>query len=328
MTTSALTDRIDDLRAVLDSLAAGETVDPELAKTAITELTPLVPGLDRAIELVYLGDDDDAQPDAHRQALLRILDDWGQPDPGMLAKLPRFTGDKNNRPRKTRCSECNGWHEQPSVHLDYLGHADTTEALLKIDPFWNWRPAAIDPNTGGPVIRAAAGKAGMVAMWAYLTVLGVERLCVGTAQSSKEELEKELIGDMIRNGALRFGVAVRLWSKADHAEVADTPDDPILSPERQARVERARADIDDARAQTTTTAPTSEAGALVADGTIDADSPAGRLIAAASAGPKRAKAVRAARAFAQEQGDTPPGTFEELLLGPDATIEAAIAAVS
>lgn len=221
---------VEDVRAILDAVAAGEHVEPGMAQAALTDLIELVPGLDNAMATIYGDPDAEDVPDAHRRALLTILDSWGQPDPGMLAQLPRYTGNERDKSKrnKSRCDVCGGWHEQPSIHLDYMGHADVTEALIKIDPFWTWRPAAINQSSGGPAIVPSLGKAGMMVMWAYLTILGKEMLCVGTAQQSKEELEKELIGDMIRNGALRFGIAVRLWSKADHEDVKDTPE-PIAA---------------------------------------------------------------------------------------------------
>jgi len=39
----------------------------------------------------------------------------------------------------------------------------------------------------------------------------------------KGEAIKELIGDLCRNGALRFGVGGSLWSKADRAEGHEKP---------------------------------------------------------------------------------------------------------
>ena len=178
-------------------------------------------------------DDDQLLADDVSRRLLAILDQYADPDPATLSKLPK---PKQRDAEKGRCDAdavrrgvsdyaCGGWHGLPALHLDYMGHADVTEALIRIDPQWSWRPAAINPNTGGPQITQGVGTGKLIAMWAYLTVLGVERLCVGTCEASKQEAEKELIGDMLRNGALRFGIAVRLWSKADHADTAgdDSP---------------------------------------------------------------------------------------------------------
>jgi hypothetical protein len=57
-------------------------------------------------------------------------------------------------------------------------------------------------------------------MWGWLVVHGTRRLCVGTCEASKGDPEKELIGDLLRNGAMRFGIGTRLWSKSDSADPA------------------------------------------------------------------------------------------------------------
>lgn len=177
----------------------------------------------------------DVDPDT-RASLLAILDRWAQPPADMLAKLPK---PKQRGADKGRCNEaavqarqtdyaCGGWHGLPAVHLDYMGHADVTEALIREDPAWNWRPAAINPATGGPAYGKNAK--GLIVMWGHLTLHGVERMCVGTCEPDKFEIEKELIGDMLRNGAMRFGIAVRLWSKADHLDATDDTPVPDAAP--------------------------------------------------------------------------------------------------
>lgn len=120
---------------------------------------------------------------------------WRNPPPELIAKVQAGGG----------------------FQADYLSHADTTRALLEADPLWTLEPAVVDEASGGPVI---VRKDGRLVSWWRLTVLGHERLCVGTCADNKAEPEKELIGDAIRNGAMRFGVALALWSKA---EWADTP---------------------------------------------------------------------------------------------------------
>ncbi len=47
-------------------------------------------------------------------------------------------------------------------------------------------------------------------LWIKLTVCGVTRPGVGDGKTAKE-----LIGDAIRNAAMRFGVALDLWAKED-----------------------------------------------------------------------------------------------------------------
>lgn len=99
------------------------------------------------------------------------------------------------------------------VFLDYVGHAPTTARLLRLDPEWNWEPVAFTED-GSPLIKRDSERK-IATMWIRLTVRGVTRLGVGTCKLNKEEIEKELIGDAIRNAALRFGVALYLWSKGD-----------------------------------------------------------------------------------------------------------------
>jgi hypothetical protein len=53
---------------------------------------------------------------------------------------------------------------------------------------------------------------------------GVSRVCVGTCSAQAFEPEKELVGDSIRNGAMRFGVALNLWAKGDWT--LDAPESP------------------------------------------------------------------------------------------------------
>ena len=114
--------------------------------------------------------------------------------------------------------------------LPYMGHGWITLALISIDPFWTLEPLMVDGRPGlyretsvftkrdGTTIPTERW-----VMWAYLTVLGHKRLCVGTCTTDKADPEKELIGDALRNGALRFGVATNLWSKADKAKGSDGP---------------------------------------------------------------------------------------------------------
>lgn len=149
---------------------------------------------------------------ADRDALAAIPARYADPPAASLSKLPKSTS-KNNE--KGRCSECGGFHGLPAVHLDYMGHADVTLALIDLDPLWDIEPAAIDPMTGGPIIVHEGNR---LVSWWRLTILGKTRLCVGTCELGKPEPEKELIGDALRNGAMRFGIGTTLWSKAGGGE--------------------------------------------------------------------------------------------------------------
>jgi len=101
--------------------------------------------------------------------------------------------------------------------LDYLGHAALTEILLRIDPVWSWDFVGLDENRNPMVDRDKDGRP--IGMWLQLTVLGHSRYGYGSVDPSSRQSDgdrvKELIGDGLRNAAMRFGIALDLWSKAD-----------------------------------------------------------------------------------------------------------------
>lgn len=110
---------------------------------------------------------------------------------------------------KGKCKVCGGWHGLPAVHLDYVGHAAVTDRLLKVDPEWTWEPVAVEPS-GLPLLDSNGG------LWIRLTVCGVTRLGYGDADGKRGgSAVKEAIGDALRNAAMRFGVALDLWSKEE-----------------------------------------------------------------------------------------------------------------
>ena len=127
---------------------------------------------------------------------------------------------------------------------DYLGHAETTRALLEADPLWTLEPARYDPETGGPTITH---KGDRLVSWWRLQVCGHERLCVGTCRDDAREPEKELIGDAIRNGAMRFGVALALWSRSEAAAWQETTPpsaDQVRASELRAELQRRAAGLE------------------------------------------------------------------------------------
>ncbi|MCT1395638.1 hypothetical protein M4D51_07850 [Microbacterium sp. p3-SID338] len=126
--------------------------------------------------------------------------------PEQIDKLPK---PASRDAQKGRCNECGGYHGLPAVHLDYVGHAQVTARLLDVDPAWSWEPVAIGDN-GLPVFDQNGG------LWIRLTVGGVTRLGYGDSQGKNgPNAVKEAIGDALRNAAMRFGVALDLWSKSD-----------------------------------------------------------------------------------------------------------------
>lgn len=106
------------------------------------------------------------------------------------------------------------------VQLDYVGHAAVTDRLLEVDPEWSWEPVAF-ADDGGPLVRISNKDA---VLWIRLTVAGTTRLGVGIVGADAFERDKQLISDAIRNAAMRFGVALDLWTKEDlHAEPPPEP---------------------------------------------------------------------------------------------------------
>jgi hypothetical protein len=143
----------------------------------------------------------------------------------LISKLPKPTRKENP---KGKCAECGGTHGLPAVHLDYVGHAALTHRLLDADPAWTWEPLAVD-GQGLPLFDKNGG------LWIKLTVCNVTRLGYGQADPKPYAdigaREKEVIGDALRNAAMRFGAALDLWSKADlHAQYDDDPPKPEAKP--------------------------------------------------------------------------------------------------
>lgn len=93
------------------------------------------------------------------------------------------------------------------VELDYVGHAALTARLLDVDPLWTWEPLALTKD-GLPLFDESGG------LWIRLTVCEMTRLGYGHAGSKKGgDAIKEIIGDALRNAAMRFGAALDLWHK-------------------------------------------------------------------------------------------------------------------
>lgn len=135
-----------------------------------------------------------------------------------ISKLPKPTKKQTDEVRADfkkgiRCQVCGGWHHPQVVHLDYVGHAALTDRLLDCDPTWNWEPMAFD-DRGAPMRDENGG------MWIKLTVCGVTRFGYGHPDGKKGgDAIKEVIGDALRNAAMRFGAALDLWHKGDlHAD--------------------------------------------------------------------------------------------------------------
>lgn len=141
--------------------------------------------------------------------LSEIVSQYGTPDPQLVSHRDKGNGQS----------------------LAYVGHADVTKMLIEIDPMWSWEPVswiegrpAIHIHEAVITYRNGEQKKSRIAtMWGFMTVLGKQLPCVGSAPADKEDVEKELIGDLIRNGALRFGICINLWSKSDSPSPSYTP---------------------------------------------------------------------------------------------------------
>jgi hypothetical protein len=152
-----------------------------------------------------------------------------QPFPDhQISKLPKPTKKDAPKGKCKRKSDggdapdwqdhfCGGYHGLPAVHLDYVGHAALTDRLLDCDPNWSWEPMGTTPE-GLPAINGG--------LWIKLTVCGVSRYGYGAADGKQGgDAIKEMIGDALRNAAMRFGAALDLWHKGDlHVDDDDKGD--------------------------------------------------------------------------------------------------------
>lgn len=134
-----------------------------------------------------------------------------------IGKLPRITcpdcrDKKCQRHHRNRCDECANYITSAHIHLDYVGHAEVTDRLLAVDPVWTWEPCAWTGD-GLPAFDHIGG------LWIKLSVSGVTRLGYGHADGKTGgDAVKEVIGDALRNAAMRFGVGLDLWRRTNAAE--------------------------------------------------------------------------------------------------------------
>lgn len=138
-----------------------------------------------------------------------IYPTYGVPDPSTVSWLSKGAGPE----------------------LAYVGHGEITRILCEIDPSWTWEP--LDIINGAPAIHIHEGliprkdkeplQVAMATMWGKLTLLGVTRVAVGSVEAHKPDRDKELVSDFLRNAAMRFGIALSLWTKdAGHAPATPT----------------------------------------------------------------------------------------------------------
>jgi hypothetical protein len=131
---------------------------------------------------------------------------------------------------------CGGFHAR-SLHIVYVGHAGITKRLNDVlgPDGWAWEYAHRQVDKDVLLAALQSGDREMLRMvldaapplyqsgglWIRLTILGHTKPGFGDASGknpSDPMAVKEIIGDAIRNGAMRFGVGLYLWSKSDAAK--------------------------------------------------------------------------------------------------------------
>lgn len=172
--------------------------------------------------------DADDLPDAERIKALRDLhNELRTPHPSLVETKPKG-----------------------GTNLSYVGHAAVTEMLLRHDPLWDWQPLGTTID-GAPIVdRNADGRP--IGMWIVLRIFDHTRIGYGSVEPNDRrtdgDLIKEIIGDGIRNAAMRFGIALNLWSKND-LEVAapeQKPEDKVLAQAKgwsKAKRDKIKADL-------------------------------------------------------------------------------------
>lgn len=184
------------------------------------------------------------ETDLERDQLLRLMEPF---QPEQIGQLPRVIcptcSDKNKRcaepgHREEKCKTCHAYVSNKHIHIDYVGHADVTERLLKVDPYWSWEPYALD-EAGLPVLDVDRFGS-PVGMWIRLTVCGMTRPGYGSVPSNQRDAVKVLIGDALRNAAQRFGVALAQWQKGDRDNPA--AENAVADPGRRAAPPKHQAD--------------------------------------------------------------------------------------
>jgi len=130
--------------------------------------------------------------------------------------MPLIKKEEYDKLPKDKCKICGGYHATSKTgHLSYIGHAALTNRLLDADALWNWEPLSPDDN-GFPRFDATGG------LWIKLTIAGMTRIGYGNAEkmpySEVGARDKSVIGDALRNAAMRFGAALEMWHKGTLGE--------------------------------------------------------------------------------------------------------------
>ena len=260
--------------------------------------------------------------------LSNIVERYGVPDPSIVGKLPRVTCrdcseastkvcskhakvrcDQNSRPHSTD-GWCGNWMTEQHMHIDYVGHAEITRILTEIDPIWYWEPLGVEPS-GAPAIVYSGKEA---SMWGRLVLLGASRIGVGTCEKGKHDEAKELIGDFLRNAAMRFGIGLRLWSKNEWEATVDETPAATSPPQDQIATSRDAVyiapEMEAARLRQVVSDEEKAAAAALVDPETHPDN---ALVAKYGS---KTKVLTAARKLANEAGGTAPTSFEKAMDDP------------
>lgn len=158
--------------------------------------------------------------DAHAAGALRAIpDNWKQPPAEMIGHLPKG-----------------------GTQLDYLGHALVTLILTEIDPMWTL--TYVEDDQGLPIVTFQGSDA---VLWGTLTVHGKSFKGVGVCTAKAFDLHKQLISDLLKNTAMRFGVGTMLWSKEEFVSPPPPPE-PLASPSQVGEIRAGIAGLSDATA--------------------------------------------------------------------------------
>jgi hypothetical protein len=138
--------------------------------------------------------------------------------------------------KKQWCDTCRQSLTEAHADLAYIGHADVNERLDLVDPEWSWRHIAVSlpPEALAHPLDSSMALQHVIenslprydnegGLWIEMTVHNdkgdpIQRFGYGDAPGKRgSSAIKEIIGDAIRNAAMRYGVARYLWSRSDIA---------------------------------------------------------------------------------------------------------------
>ena len=100
------------------------------------------------------------------------------------------------------------------VELDYVGHAAVSDRLNQQEPGWSYGIERAVESADGLHVQAVVG-------WVEIGGKRLPEVGEPNNQSSYGQEFQSAIGNLIRRGAMRFGVGIDLWSKEDLQAAGD-----------------------------------------------------------------------------------------------------------